>query len=443
MASVLPPTTAPKDDYAGDEINALVLDPGSHTTRAGFAGEDTPKSVVPTHYGLLSSGARVYGENAIHRPSGGLEIRNPYDSDGLVEDWETASRLWQYSITSRLTVPARSDWRGAKMEAKDVSGDVDMEAQMEATDEAQERPLAEYPLLMSEPGWNPTKARERTMEIAMEEWGVPAFFLAKTGQLAAYANGKATAIVVDVGHYNTSVTAVWEGMVLRKSITKSPLAGAFLNTQLRTMFASLTPPCPLTPHYLIASKHPVDALAPPNFTPATFATPPTPSFRALEEDRILTAFKESVVQCWQGPGRLEHNLDAVKYTPARPFEFPCGFNMAFGLERYKPDDTLPSLLHRALATCDPETRPHLLANIILTGASSLLPHLAERLQADLQTLYPNPRVRVLAATGTVERKFGAWVGGSVLGSLGTFGQMWVSREEYEEFGAGVVGRRCK
>ena len=32
-----------------------------------------------------------------------------------------------------------------------------------------------------------------------------------------YANGKATAIVVDVGHFNTSVTAVWEGMVLKKS----------------------------------------------------------------------------------------------------------------------------------------------------------------------------------------------------------------------------------
>lgn len=29
------------------------------------------------------------------------------------------------------------------------------------------------------------KAREKTMEIAMEDWGVPAFFLAKNGQLAA------------------------------------------------------------------------------------------------------------------------------------------------------------------------------------------------------------------------------------------------------------------
>ena len=55
---------------------------------------------------------------------------------------------------------------------------------MDQVDE-QEKVLGEYPLLVSEPAWNSQKAREKTIEIAMEEWGVPAFFLAKTGQLAA------------------------------------------------------------------------------------------------------------------------------------------------------------------------------------------------------------------------------------------------------------------
>lgn len=51
--------------------------------------------------------------------------------------------------------------------------------------EEQEKPLQEFPLLMSEPAWNPAKERQKTIEIAMEDWGVPAFFLAKNGQLAA------------------------------------------------------------------------------------------------------------------------------------------------------------------------------------------------------------------------------------------------------------------
>jgi hypothetical protein len=31
-----------------------------------------------------------------------------------------------------------------------------------------------------------------------------------------YSQGKATALVVDIGHKNTSVTALYDGMVLRK-----------------------------------------------------------------------------------------------------------------------------------------------------------------------------------------------------------------------------------
>lgn len=172
-----------RQEYAGDEINALVLDCGSYTTRAGFAGEDTPKSVVPSSYGSLPSGERVYGENAIHLPRPDMEIRNPYNSDGVVEDWETASKLWEYTITSRLTGarPTHPSKNGLN-DGKDENGDVTMDESAEQQDDS---PLSEYPLLMSEVPWNPTKAREKTMEIAMEEWSVPAFFLAKNGQLAA------------------------------------------------------------------------------------------------------------------------------------------------------------------------------------------------------------------------------------------------------------------
>lgn len=174
-----------------DEINALILDPGSSTTRAGFAGEDVPKSVLPTSYGVLPSGERLFGENAIHQPRPDMEIRNPFNSDGLVEDWETASKLWEYAITSRLTgTHQTSPLKNGLNDSKDEQGDVAMEG-MEQTEE-QERPLGEHPLLMSEAGWNPAKDREKMIEIAMEDWGVPAFFLAKNGQLAAYVTERRT-----------------------------------------------------------------------------------------------------------------------------------------------------------------------------------------------------------------------------------------------------------
>lgn len=113
-----------------------------------------------------------------------MDIRNPYNSDGVVEDWETASKLWDYTITSRLTGAKQTPptKNGLNDGPKDGDGDVEMEIEAQGEED---NALAEYPLLMSEVPWNPPKAREKTMEIAMEEWGVPAFFLAKNGQLAA------------------------------------------------------------------------------------------------------------------------------------------------------------------------------------------------------------------------------------------------------------------
>jgi actin-related protein 4 len=338
--------------------------------------------------------------------------------------------------------------------------------------EEQEKVLGEYPLLMSEPAWNPPKAREKTMEIAMEEWGVPAFFLAKSAQLAAFSQGKPTALVVDVGHQNTSVTAMYEGMILKKSVHKTPLAGNWINDQIRLMYASMQPPVPLVPHYMVKSKQPVDAGTPSNATYVTFEKPPTDSFRKLEEERVLTAFKESVVQAWPGPGRLDSpagpggitNADQIRQIPPKPFEMPDGWNQIFGLERFKVAEglfdnkaaytdadhpeplqkqTITQAVRDALEACDVDQRPNFLNNVVITGAGSLIDKLAERIQQDLTAIYPNPKVRVLATSNSVERKYGAWIGGSVLASLGTFHQMWISRQEYEEFGAKVIEKRCK
>jgi len=41
-----------------------------------------------------------------------------------------------------------------------------------------------------------------------------------------------------------------------------------------------------------------------------------------------------------------------------------------------------------------------------------------------------------------ERKYSVWIGGSILSSLSTFQQMWISKEEYDESGPAIVHRKC-
>ena len=168
-----------------DEVSAIVLDPGYSTTRAGFAGEDTPKSLIPTYYGKYSSDGQeklIFGDNVFVTPRPGLSVHNPVGRDGVVEDWDMAEKVWEYSFTSRLTGPKPGN--PLKNGLNDIS-EGDLPAEMEDV-ENDEKPLSDSPLLMTECGWNPAKAREKTIEIAMEKWDTPAFYSGRNGVLAAY-----------------------------------------------------------------------------------------------------------------------------------------------------------------------------------------------------------------------------------------------------------------
>jgi actin-related protein 4 len=451
-----------------DEVSAIVLDPGYWTTRAGFAGEDVPKSVCPSFYGQrdTDSGSQyAFGENAIHNPLDNLNIKNYWGSDGIVEDWDTAAKLWEYAITSRLTGAKATDPTKNGLNDGNGANGEQMDVDMDNLDN-QEKPLEESPLLVTEPGWNSAKAREKYIEIAMEDWGAPAFFLQKTGVLAAFASGKASGIIIDVGASHTSVTPVLDGMVLRKGVQKSPLAGNFVSSQIRHIFKEAKPEVPLTPHYMVKSKTPVDAGAPSQATYKTFTTPPTDSFRLNEEERVLTEFKESVVEVWPGPGRFSNgsNEEMARNAPGRPFEMPDGWNQVFTSDRFraaeglfdaaaaytsdtsprpKDEHTIPRLVQAAVQQVDADQRPLLLSNIVVTGGSTLLYKFNDRLNYEINSIYPSTRNKLIAPGSVVERKYAAWIGGSILASLGSFHQLWISRKEYEEHGAGIVEKRCR
>ncbi|OAR00190.1 hypothetical protein LLEC1_07670 [Akanthomyces lecanii] len=462
----LPTTAQPTDIYGGDEVSALVLDPGYCTTRAGFAGEDAPKSVLPSFYGHVTSDPPkdIFGDECII-PRADFEIRNYMNRDSIVEDWDVASKVWEHMLIKRLQPerPSHPSKNGLNDEHKeaDTEGDVAME---EA--ETQEKPLQENPLLITEAPWNTPKNREKAIELAMENWGCPAFWLSKTPVLAAFAAGKATALVIDVGGANASVTAIHDGMVLKRSVQRSPAAGLWLSSQIRSLWKTSEPQVNLVPTYKIENKTAVDALSPAQYRERKFPFQVSESFNLYEEERTLTEFKESVVEVWRGPGKLgtPGNEDYVKTQPGRVFEMPDGYNQMWREQRFKVteglfDDnaglpvpeserltkgqTIPELIKASLSAIDVDLRGNLLANVVVMGSTSLINGFNDRLNNELTAMYPGLKIKIHAAGLTSERRFASWIGGSILASLGTFHQMWISKKEYEENGVNIVEKRCK
>lgn len=266
-----------------------------------------------------------------------------------------------------------------------------------------------------------------------------------------FASGKATALVIDIGASGIQVSPVIEGLILKKGVRSSPLGGNWISSQIRLMFAAQQPNVPLVPHYMVQSKITVEAGQPSQATYRQFDKPPSNTFRQWEEERILTEFKESVVQVWDQNGRLKNgvNEERARQFPNRPFEMPDGWNQVFGAERFfpveglfdadaalvdsdnpkpKPEQTIPFLVRTAINSVDTESRPNLLNNIVVCGASSLIQGLVRRIDNEINLLYPGPRVRVQATGQVVERKYASWIGGSILGSLGTFHQVRTNQD---------------
>merc|ERR1712173_44230 len=52
---------------------------------------------------------------------------------------------------------------------------------------------------------------------------------------------------------------------------------------------------------------------------------------------------------------------------------------------------------------------------------------------------PSMKIKIVAPP---ERKYSVWIGGSILSSLSTFQQMWISKQEYDESGPSIVHRKC-
>jgi len=101
------------------------------------------------------------------------------------------------------------------------------------------------------------------------------------------------------------------------------------------------------------------------------------------------------------------------------------------------------MISSSVDTCDGDIRKELYQAIILTGGNTLYPGLSTRLQKELTKLIPPAfKIKLLQSTSKSERKFGVWTGGSILGSLGSFHQMWFSKQEYEEHGASLLQRKC-
>ena len=137
----------------------------------------------------------------------------------------------------------------------------------------------------------------------------------------------------------------------------------------------------------------------------------------------------------------------------KSYELQDSNAITVGNERFRTPEVLfqPSLIGKeasgihdctfqTIMKCDVDIRKDLYQNIVLSGGTTMFQGIGERMTKELTALAPSTmKIKVVAPP---ERKYSVWIGGSILSSLSTFQQMWISKAEYDEAGPSIVHRKC-
>jgi actin, other eukaryote len=262
----------------------------------------------------------------------------------------------------------------------------------------------EHPVIMSEEPANTRNNRFKTTQIMFETFSIPGFFLAQTSLLSLYASGRTTGAVLNMGHTKNDVCAIINGNLLPKAEI-SYLAGRELTEHLLQLF--------LDKGTDLGNQ----------------------AYTRLE---LVQDIKEKMCYVKNSGDSHFRDYKLPDGTIIKDLDRNSIPELLFDKYQTGEEMSIQELVSKCIHSKDKDLKDELYSNIVLTGGGSMFEGIAERLEFELNRFH-SKKIKVIAPP---ERKYSHWIGASILTSLSTFDQVWIEKDQYEEYGPDIINYFC-
>lgn len=478
-----------KDASSEKEPDVIVLDIGTGSIKAGWAGEDAPRVVVPTvvldHHGQampaavmdqhqLERNEYAVGHQALQAlhlsstrlagaPSSNLSLLRPLER-GEIRDYETCQKLLDHIFKNELRVNPK-----------------------------------DHPVMLTVSPLCSPESRADLAKLMFDVFNVPSLCMANQAVLSLYSTGRTTGVVLESGEGMTYCVPIYEGFALKHAVLSIPVAGGdltaylmrnlaergfvFPDSQADTVRDIKEKLCRVKPSKSEFNIVPIPsalsavANASPDVDETSYELPDGQMIRLDDHCRFNT---------------LEILFAPERYAAALGTTLTGGANKSFGIPAQmqagsntptsgggNPPGSASSgggfgsfgsgggggsrasqqsitidlstnelmgvhhLLAASLRMVDAFLRRELLKNIVLAGGTSMAKGFGERVKREVSALVADETAPAAASANASDaspalnivtdsqRKYAAWIGASMYASLPTFGIIKITADQYK------------
>ena len=383
---------------AKNYLNPLILDIGSDNFRLGWAGGDFPDIIAPSVYvdvGDYLFTSDISGSDTIS----GLEE--------IFLETETQVHLVGFDALKYQNILKIREFSKGKNYNILSKFFLHYYKQLNIPVESQFK----QPLIIITPFYKSELEKKKLQEVFFNSFHFPYILFLPESQAVLSTLQKSSGIIVNIGESYTSISSIFHGFTNLMARDMFPITGKKITSYLLKLILSK----------ISSSKN------------------------TYLDKKIAKEIKEKLSLCVIDPleekKRVKEGL--TKYD--RIVDLPDGSKLKLNSERFLLSEPLfdPNIIHidymglaeaisKVVMSWDRENWEELLSNVILSGGSSLMVGLSERIELELRNYFSEklgPKIKVVAASG---RENMGWIGASVLFSKDQLKKGWITNPTHQE-----------